>query len=198
MSKNAIEIIPLEDLLNAYANGWFPMADHKNGGPIFWYEPEMRGVIPLDGFKVPKTTRRYLKQGRFSFSVNRHFELVMRACADRQESWISESIIQSYVQLYERNFAMSVEVYDAADTSQKNMIGGLYGVMIRNAFFGESMFKKQAEADKAALAYCHNILVDAGIALWDTQYYTAHLGQFGAVEISQKKYLKKLRAALEI
>jgi len=196
--SDQVELIPIEDLVNAYASGWFPMADHKHNGPIFWYEPELRGIIPMDGFKTPKTTRRFLNQQRFSFSVNRHFEMVMRACADRSESWISESIIQSYVKLHQHKFAMSVEVYATEDTQQTELIGGLYGVLIRNVFFGESMFKKAAEADKAALVYCHQQLLEMGVTLWDTQYYTDHLGQFGAIEIKQSKYLKLLAKALAL
>lgn len=197
MSKK-VECIPIEDLLNAYASGWFPMADHKDGGPIFWYEPEMRGIIPMDAFKAPKTVRRFINQQRLSFSINKHFEKVIRACADREESWISESIIQSYCNLHKHQFALSVEVYDAADTAQQNPIGGLYGVILRNAFFGESMFKKAAEADKAALVYCHNCLEEMGIILWDTQYYTDHLAQFGAIEIPQSAYLARLKKALNL
>ena len=196
--SDQVELIPIEDLVNAYASGWFPMADHKDNGPIFWYEPELRGIIPMDRFKTPKTTRRFLKQQRFSFSVNQHFEEVMRACAEREESWISENIIQSYIKLHEHRFALSIEVYKAEDTEQNELIGGLYGVFIRNAFFGESMFKKAAEADKAALAFCHKQLLEMGITLWDTQYYTDHLGQFGAIEITQAKYLKLLGKALAI
>lgn len=190
------ELIPVEDLLNAYANGWFPMADHKDNGPIFWYEPEMRGIIPMDAFKTPKTTRRYLKQQRFSFSVNKQFEQVMRACADREESWISESIIQSYTKLHEANYAMSIEVYDSNDKAQLTLIGGLYGVLLNKVFFGESMFKTAPEADKAALAYCHQCLQELGVILWDTQFYTDHLGQFGAIEIPQNEYLHLLKNAL--
>lgn len=187
-----MSLIPVEDLLNAYANGWFPMADDKFDGPIHWYEPKWRGIIPMESFKVSKNVRRLIRNTTFVPRINTSFEKVIRACADRESSWISESIVQSYVKLHKASFADSVEIY----SSQNELIGGLYGVRLGNAFFGESMFKRQAEADKIALYYCHQFLLKQKIELWDTQFYTEHLSQFGAIEISQKKYLAKLHRAL--
>jgi leucyl/phenylalanyl-tRNA--protein transferase len=184
--------IAVQDLLNAYVNGWFPMADDKEGGDIHWYEPHLRGIIPMEAFKVSKNVRRLIKKNLFKAKINNAFEEVIRSCADRESSWISEDIIHSYIGLHNAGFADSVELY----TSENELIGGLYGVRLGNAFFGESMFKKRPEADKIALYFCHKYLLKIGIELWDTQFYTDHLGQFGAVEITKNEYKQKLAHAL--
>lgn len=187
-----MKLIPIQDLLNAYANGWFPMADDKEGGDIYWYEPHHRGIIPMDAFKVSKNVRRLIKKDYYKPFINRAFEDVIRACSNRESSWISEEIIQSYIALHDAGYADSVEIYDA----KNELVGGLYGVHLGNAFFGESMFKVVPETDKIALYYCHQYLIDHSVELWDTQFYTEHLGQFGAIEITKEDYQRRLAQAL--
>jgi leucyl/phenylalanyl-tRNA--protein transferase len=191
----AESIIAVSDLLNAYSQGLFPMADHKDNGPIYWYEPKWRGIIPMEGFNVSKNVRRMIRNQHYSITIDADFEGVMQACAEREESWISPQIIDSYVNLHQFGFAHSVEVWTKEGTQ---LVGGLYGVRIKKAFFGESMFKRAAEADKVALWHAHQWLLDEGITLWDTQFWTEHLAQFGCIEISQAKYLRLLTKALSI
>ena len=139
------DIIEPELLLNAYRCGIFPMAEGKEGD-IHWYEPQLRAVVPLDGLKVSRSLRRTVKKGIFELRLNTSFETVMRKCADREETWISEAIIQSYCELQRRGFAYSVESwYDG------EIAGGLYGVALGGAFFGESMFSRMEDASKSAL-----------------------------------------------
>lgn len=185
-------MIDANTLLNAYALGIFPMADDKEG-PIHWYEPRLRGIIPMQSFKVSKNVQRMIRNQHYRAGVNQAFEAVIWACADRPESWISEEIIKSYVNLHQLGFAASVEVYEPGSGK---LVGGLYGVIIRQAFFGESMFKRRAEADKIALWHCHQWLQQQGVTFWDTQFWTKHLAQFGCTEISQEAYLERLEEAL--
>jgi leucyl/phenylalanyl-tRNA--protein transferase len=189
--------IPAELLISAYAHGWFPMA--VEGGEIRWFSPDPRGIIPLDGFHVPRRLARAIRRGTFSVRIDTAFEAVIRGCAeadrDREDrgTWISEEIIQSYVALHERGVAHSVEAWRAG-----RLAGGLYGVALRGAFFGESMFHRETDASKVALVALVERLTERGFLLLDTQWVTEHLEQFGAVEIPRESYLKRLEAALTI
>ena len=190
-------MIPSGLLVSAYSSGWFPMAvDH---GEIRWYSPDPRGVIPLDTFHVPSRLARVIRRGNFSIAVNREFERVMRACAeaDRHDddpgTWISEEIIESYVELHRLGIAHSVETWQ-----EDRLVGGLYGVALGGAFFGESMFHHATDASKVALAALVERMRTRGFTLLDIQWVTPHLEQFGAVEISRRKYLQLLAQALPI
>lgn len=147
----------------------------------------------MDRFRVSGNVRRIIRQGRYNIAVNKNFRAVVEACADRKTTWISDIIIRSYCNLNEMGHAHSVEIYN----DQNRLTGGLYGVSVGAAFFGESMFKKDKETDKIALWHCHKILENNGFELWDTQFYTEHLSQFGCVEISQYRYNNLLKQALE-
>jgi leucyl/phenylalanyl-tRNA--protein transferase len=180
-------------LVRAYREGIFPMA--VEGGEIAWFSPDPRGVIPLDTFHVPARLGRVIRGGRFETSVDRAFEDVMRACASRRGdgTWISEDIVQSYLALYRMGLAHSVEAW-----RQGRLVGGLYGVHLGGAFFGESMFHRETDASKVALAALVERLQRRGFRLLDVQWLTPHLAQFGAVEIPRKAYLAKLKHALEV
>jgi len=166
------------------------MAD---GGSIRWYSPDPRGIINLDSFHLPKRLARTIRQGLFEIVINRNFEEVIRACASREETWISEEIIQAYIALHRLGKAHSVEAY--ADGA---LAGGLYGVALGGAFMGESMFTVQRDASKVCLAFLVERLKKRGYLLLDTQFITPHLQTFGAVEISRQEYLRCLEKALAL
>lgn len=179
-------------LLVAYCNGYFPMATHRYGS-IKWYSPEPRGIIPLDGLRVTRSLKRKLNRNVFTIRINSAFEHVMRSCADREETWISEEIISAYTTLHRRGFAHSVETwYD------ERLVGGLYGVAIGGAFFGESMFSRMADASKVALVHLVERLRQRGFILLDTQYVTEHLQRLGAIELPRRSYLRLLAKAIAI
>ncbi len=188
-----MKIIPPEILLEAYAQGIFPMADSGEDEEVDWYSARKRGVIPLNEFHMTKNVMRIVRQGRFEVRVDENFRDVVKACADRETTWINDLIINSYDILNQSGNAHSVEVY-----KEGALAGGLYGVTLGGAFFGESMFRKEKEADKIALYYCHQILKENGFTLWDTQFYTEHLSRFGCIEIDSKKYENLLQEALKI
>lgn len=185
-------MLPLDELLLAYAAGWFPMAD--DDGRIRWYSPDPRGIIRLERFHVPRRLARTRRAGGFDVSVDRAFDTVIRACAaDRDEgTWINGEIIETYCGLHARGFAHSVEVW-----SDGELAGGLYGVSLRGAFFGESMFHVVTDASKLALAALVDRLRERGFHLLDIQWVTPHLERFGAEEISRAAYLRLLKRALE-
>jgi len=182
-------------LLNAYASGWFPMAvDHE----IHWFSPDPRGVVPLDKVHVPRRLARVVRGGEFRIEIDRAFVEVMRACAADRDSddpgtWISDEIIASYTALHARGFAHSVEAW-----SGDRLVGGLYGVAIGGAFFGESMFHHETNASKVAFVALIERLRARGFTLLDTQWVTPHLEQFGAIEIARADYLRRLRASLRL
>jgi leucyl/phenylalanyl-tRNA--protein transferase len=190
-------VIPTELLLAAYASGWFPMADDEGG--ISWYSPDPRGILPIDTFHVPSRLQRVFRRGTVQVEIDTAFEQVMRACAEAERephdtgTWISEEIIESYCALHEQGFAHSVEVrQDGA------LVGGLYGVALGGAFFGESMFHQVTDASKVALVALVKRLQSHGFVLLDTQWVTAHLQQFGAIEIPRPDYLARLDASLKL
>ena len=187
-----IGVIPLAQLLEAYATGFFPMSD---GGRIRWYSPNPRGILPLDRFHAPRRLARVVRSGRFEIRVDTAFRAVIEACAaDREEgSWISAEIVESYCALHQAGIAHSVEAWQDG-----TLAGGLYGVALGGAFFGESMFHKVTDASKVALAALVAHLRERGFALLDIQWVTPHLETFGAIEIPRRRYLMLLEEALRL
>jgi leucyl/phenylalanyl-tRNA--protein transferase len=189
-----VELNP-ETLLLAYANGYFPMAMEKDDPEVYWFHPEQRGVLPLQGFHIPRGLKRALKSHPFTLKVDSTFREVVEACATlgpaRKETWINQPIIDAYCALYEEGHAHSVETW-----RDGKLVGGLYGVSLGGAFFGESMFSRESEASKVALVMLVEILCEAGYELLDTQYVNDHLRQFGVEEVSRKAYMTKLEKAL--
>jgi leucyl/phenylalanyl-tRNA--protein transferase len=189
-----IEITP-EVLLKAYACGIFPMAESADDPALYWIEPEMRGIIPLDRFHVPARLARTVRSDRYTVTVNRDFDGVLDGCAEpqpgRQRTWINARIRMLYRKLHERRHCHSVEVYDG-----EALVGGLYGVSLGRAFFGESMFHRARDASKVGLVHLIARLKAGGFRLLDTQFVTDHLKTFGAVEVPRRQYHKLLEAAL--
>ena len=184
-------MISAELLLEAYRNAVFPMASPD--GKIAWFSPDPRAIIPLDdGLHVPHGLRRTLRKGRFEIRVYTAFETVMRQCAARDETWIDEQIIVSYVNLHRLGHAHSVEAW-----LDGRLAGGLYGVALGGAFFGESMFHEVTDASKVALHALVTRLRARGFELLDTQWLTPHLETFGALEIPRAEYRERLLACAE-
>jgi leucyl/phenylalanyl-tRNA--protein transferase len=179
-----------ELLVRAYASGVFPMADGRDG-PIRWYAPDPRAIVPLDAFHVPRSLHRTIARGVFVVTVDADFPAVIRACAEREETWISRAIEAAYTELHRLGFAHSVETW-----KDGRLAGGLYGVALGAAFFGESMFSRETDASKVALVALVERLRARGYTLLDTQYITPHLARFGAVEIPRAEYEQRLAAAL--
>jgi leucyl/phenylalanyl-tRNA---protein transferase len=184
-----------EVLLAAYAAGVFPMAESAEDSEIFWVDPQRRGILPLDAFHVPRRLRRVLRQERFDIRCDSAFEAVMRSCAQatekRPNTWINDEIVRLYRGLFGRGAAHSVECW-----CYGALVGGLYGVSIGAAFFGESMFSRETDASKVALVHLVTRLRLGGYRLLDTQFLTPHLAQFGGVEITRARYHRLLAAAL--
>src|SRR5579884_2982758 len=184
-----------EILLTAYAAGVFPMAESADDPELFWVDPTRRGIIPLDAFHVPRRLRRVLRQNRFQVTCDTAFAEVMRGCAEasdkRPNTWINGEILRLYTALFARGNAHSVECWQGGD-----LAGGLYGVSLGAAFFGESMFSRAADASKVALVHLVARLKAGGYRLLDTQFLTPHLAQFGGVEISKSRYRRLLAEAL--
>lgn len=187
--KQIAGMIPLELLLAAYREGVFPMAEPS--GDLLWFSPDPRGVLPLENFHVPHGLRRALKRGEFEIRVNTAFREVMLGCAQREETWISAQILETYCALHVRGEAHSVEAW-----CEGELAGGLYGVSMGGAFFGESMFHRVTDASKVALVALVKRLRERGFALLDLQWVTPHLRQFGAQEIPRREYLAQLKGAL--
>ncbi len=184
-------MIAPEFLLEAYRRGIFPMA--MDDGEIGWFSPDPRAIIPLDDhFHIPHGLRRALKRNRFELRFDTVFGEVMHACADRGETWISGEIIETYCELHRLGFAHSVEAWLDGE-----LVGGLYGVSLGGAFFGESMFHRHTDASKIALVALVERLRERGYKLLDTQWLTPHLQTFGACEISRAAYLRRLAAAMQ-
>lgn len=178
-----------EVLVAAYANGIFPM---DVDGEIRWFSPDPRAIIPLDTFHASRTLMQTYRQGRFEIRINTAFEQVMRGCADRDEgTWISKEILDAYTQLHHMGLAHCVEVWRGNE-----LAGGLYGVALGGAFFGESMFSRQRDASKVALVALVERMRSRGFTLLDTQFITDHLARFGTIEIPADDYLARLKAAL--
>jgi leucyl/phenylalanyl-tRNA---protein transferase len=179
-------------LLRAYAIGVFPMSDGRDAADVYWVEPRRRAILPLDGFHLSRSLRKTLRSGRFTVSRDRAFAEVIRRCAERPETWINAPIEESYRDLHARGGAHSIEVWEGPE-----LVGGLYGVRLAGAFFGESMFSSATDASKVALAWLVARLRVGGFNLLDCQFMTDHLRRLGAVEISQKRYLELLAAEFD-
>jgi leucyl/phenylalanyl-tRNA--protein transferase len=189
-----VEITP-EVLLKAYACGIFPMAETAEDLSLYWIEPEQRGIVPLDRFHVSERLARTVRSDRFTVTVNRDFDAVIDGCATpqpgRAKTWINARIRMLYRRLHEREHCHSIEVYDCDE-----LVGGLYGVTLGAAYFGESMFHRARDASKVALVHLVARLKTGGYTLLDTQFVTDHLKTFGAVEIPRRQYHRLLEEAL--
>lgn len=190
-------MIETDLLISAYASGWFPMA--VEGGEIRWFSPDPRGIVPLDAFTPPRRLERVWRQRRFEIRIDAAFDAVIRACAEIERdpddpgTWITEEIVESYNALHARGLAHSVEAW-----RDGRLVGGLYGVALGGAFFGESMFHRETDASKIALMALVERLRDRGYQLLDTQWTTAHLARFGAVDVPRREYLRRLERALRV
>ena len=182
-----------ELVLHGYRMGVFPMADPDEGDRIYWFRPDPRAILPLNALHVPKNLAKQVRQGVFDVTVDSCFEQVIEACADRDTTWISREIIRTYTRLFRAGFAHSVECWH-----EGQLAGGLYGVALGGAFFGESMFHRVRDASKVALVHLVQRLRERGFVLLDTQYATAHLEQFGITEISAEEYERRLDDALKV
>lgn len=180
-----------ELLLQAYRAGIFPMAEHKGDPDIYWVDPKRRGVFPLDGFHISRSLARTLRSDSYRVTKNADFAGVMAGCANRRETWISADIRRLYLSLHASGHAHSVEVWHGTE-----LAGGVYGVTLGAAYFGESMFSTRRDASKIALAWLVDLLRRGGFRLFDTQFLTPHLASLGAVEISRDMYLDLLDLAL--
>jgi len=193
--ESALVDITPEVLLKAYACGIFPMAESADDPALYWIEPEMRGVIPLDGFHLSSRLARTVRTTRLTVAIDRDFEGVIEGCAepkpDRRRTWINARIRRIYRALFERGHCHTVEVYDGAE-----LVGGLYGVSLGRAFFGESMFHHARDASKIALVHLVARLKAGGYRLLDTQFVTEHLKSFGAVEVPKRRYHRLLEEAV--
>lgn len=178
-------------LLHAYTAGIFPMSEHRNDPDVFWVEPRRRGIFPLDGFRISRSLSRALRRDDYQVSINRDFIGTLDGCADRQETWISGRIADLYLQLHDSGHAHSFEIWDGA-----RQIGGVYGVSLGAAFFGESMFSRRTDASKIALAWLVAHLNQSGYRLFDAQFLTPHLASLGAIEVSRGEYRARLAEAL--
>lgn len=189
-SNNNNRIIKPEVLLQAYKQGYFPMADSKEGD-IYWHCPDPRAIIPLNNTKKPRSLRKNEEKYTFEYRVNTNFKEVITKCSDRDDTWISEEIIDTYVKLHNLGSAHSVETY-----MENQLVGGLYGVAIGGAFFGESMFNTETDAAKGSFYYLIDLLKKKNFLLLDTQYINPFTKQLGAIEISFMDYSKKLIKAI--
>jgi len=178
-------------LLNAYASGVFPMAESREDPEIFWVQPRRRGIFPLDRFHVSKSLARTIRRAPFEIRVDTDFAGVVAGCADRDETWINATIFALYEDLHAMGHAHSLEVWEDGA-----LVGGVYGVTLGGAFFGESMFSRRTDASKVALAYLVDRLRAGGFRLFDTQFLTPHLKRLGAIEIGRQDYMQRLGAAL--
>lgn len=192
---NGAEPLTPQFLLEAYASGYFPMADDANSSELFWLSPDMRGVMPLDGLHIPRSLAKTIRNHKFEIRYDSAFLQVMQACAEptsiRPQTWINEEIINIYSELFLMGLAHSVEIWD-----ENKLVGGLYGVQLGAAFFGESMFSRKTDASKIAFVHLVKRLKFGGFKLLDTQFTTEHLENFGVVEIPKPQYLARLDHAL--
>lgn len=181
-----------ELLLRAYAAGVFPMSEGRDDPELFWVDPRERGILPLEGFHISRSLARRIRQAPFDIRINTDFAGVVEGCADRDETWINAEIFELYQQLHATGHAHSLELWEG-----DALVGGVYGVALGAAFFGESMFSRRRDASKIALAYLVSRLRFGGFELFDTQFVTDHLQSLGAVEISRAAYRSRLSDALQ-
>ncbi|MEO0381371.1 MAG: leucyl/phenylalanyl-tRNA--protein transferase [Pseudomonadota bacterium] len=186
-------VLTPELLLHGYASGIFPMAESRDDPDIFWVDPRLRGVLPLDGFHISRSLARAMRRSTWSVRLNSDFSGVVDGCADRADTWINAEIYRLYSHLHRSGHAHSVEIWDGV-----RLVGGVYGVALGAAFFGESMFSRRTNASKMALAAAVDHLVQTGFTLFDTQFLTPHLASLGAVEITRARYQSRLAEALDL
>jgi leucyl/phenylalanyl-tRNA--protein transferase len=191
MPEKTLQPLDLLLLMSAYAQGIFPMADHQ--GTIHWYAPDPRAILEHDNLHVSRSLRATIRKGIYEVRMDTAFELVMRHCAARNETWINEALIASYTGLHHAGLAHSVEAW-----RDGVLVGGLYGVALRGAFMGESMFSRATDASKVCLVALVEHLKARGYVLHDTQFLTPHLAALGATEIPRRVYEQRLRAALQL
>ncbi|WP_295526586.1 leucyl/phenylalanyl-tRNA--protein transferase [Novosphingobium sp. Chol11] len=200
MSLGHPPIIPPELLLKAYRVGIFPMSDSRDDPDVYWVEPRMRAILPLQGFHMAKSLARTLRRGRFHVTCNAAFDAVITACAApraaAEDSWISLRLGASYRELHRLGHAHSIETWAVDEEGERFLVGGLYGVGFGRVFCGESMFSSASDASKVALAWLVAAMRRAGCELLDCQFTTPHLVSLGAIEITQAQYLERLKAAL--
>lgn len=179
-----------ELLLHGYRVGIFPMSEGRDDPDIFWVDPRLRGVLPLDGFHISRSLRRAMRRSTWAITTDRDFTGVLDGCAARDDTWINGEIRSLYIALHHQKHAHSLEVWEG-----DALVGGVYGVVLGAAFFGESMFSRRTNASKIALACLVDRLVQGGFTLFDTQFITGHLASLGAVEITRAQYHAKLAEA---
>lgn len=179
-------------LLHGYSIGIFPMAESRDDPEIFWVDPRLRGVMPLDGMHISRSLAKAMRKSTYDVRINTAFSDVVSACADRDDTWINAEIFSLYLALHEQGHAHSMEVWDG-----DALVGGVYGVTLGRAFFGESMFSRRTNASKMALAALVDRLSDAGFMLFDTQFLTDHLASLGAIEIPRPSYQARLAKATQ-
>ncbi|MCC6637620.1 MAG: leucyl/phenylalanyl-tRNA--protein transferase [Ignavibacteriaceae bacterium] len=188
---NSQDMLSPGNMLKLYSMGAFPMAENKDDPEVNWYKPNKRAIIPLDNYNIPRSLKKELRSGRFDIRINDDFDRVIDGCADREETWINGSLKDAYRRLVELGYLFTYEVFRGDD-----LLGGLYGINIGGAFFGESMFTKKSQGSKIALAFLIERLVKRGFVLLDVQLLNPHLELFGAVEISEDEYNNLLVSAL--
>jgi len=183
--------LPPALLLRAYAGGVFPMAEARDDPEVFWVDPKRRGVLPLDGFHISRSLARRMRRGGYRVTLDSDFAAVLDGCADRPDTWISGPIRAAYLELHAQGHAHSLEIWE-----EGTLAGGVYGVALGAAFFGESMFSRRTDASKLALAHLCDHQRRCGFALFDTQFLTPHLARLGGIEISRAEYRDRLAGAL--
>ncbi|MTH79837.1 leucyl/phenylalanyl-tRNA--protein transferase [Paracoccus aestuariivivens] len=186
-------LLTAERLLQAYAQGVFPMAESALDTQLYWFDPPERGVLPVGGVHISRSMRRFLRKSNWRASINQDFSGVIAGCADREETWINGPLIDLYMQLFRMGNAHSLEIYEGDE-----LIGGTYGISLGGAFFGESMFSRRTNASKAALIWMSYQLKRTGFRLWDTQYRTEHLVSMGGYSIPRSAYRRALLRAIMI
>lgn len=180
------ELLKPDNMIRLYSKGAFPMAD-ENTGAVNWYLPETRCIIPLNNFNVPRSLKNLLRKSDFEIRFNTDFINVVKGCADRESTWISDELIEAYLRLHKKGYIKTVETW-----KDNKLVGGLYGISFRGAFFGESMFSNIPQASKVALVNLIYHLIEKNFVLLDVQFITEHLKMFGAIEISWDDYQEKL------
>ncbi|WP_120633363.1 leucyl/phenylalanyl-tRNA--protein transferase [Ruegeria sp. EL01] len=180
-----------ELLLHGYSIGIFPMAEHRHDPELFWVDPKVRGIFPLDGFHISRSLARRIRNCGFDVTIDQDFAGVVDGCADRADTWINDELRGLYQHLHRSGHAHSLEVWEGT-----SLVGGVYGVVLGAAFFGESMFSRRTDASKVALAYLVDRLQQTRFQLFDTQFLTAHLASLGAIEIQRSRYRSFLEEAI--
>lgn len=188
--SEAVEL-DVDLVLGAYASGIFPMGAENDPEKLYWVDPPMRGILPLDGLHISRSLRKVIRKGGFEVRIDHDFAGTMEDCAARSETWINRTILDVFTEMHSRGFAHSVEVW-----AEDERIGGLYGVRIGSAFFGESMFSKRSDASKIALVYLVARLRAGRFTVLDTQFSTSHLESLGVIEVPRMRYRDMLRMAI--